>query len=198
MRFGARDYDSHTGRWTAKDPIGFGGGDSNLYSYVYSDPVNLIDPSGLDAITADRHVLEQLLDLFEKGGSGFRRTERSSFITQNAGTPTQCELWPWGAGDKTESWPKGKTWPSGVVAVAHTHPDANHGGSPPPSAGDIRNANTVQLPFYTVNRVGIYKYDPSTKATTLEEGNDWIPRAGAVRRAHKNQKTSQCECSQIK
>ena len=46
VRFGARDYDAVTGRWTAKDPILFAGGDSNLYSYVHSDPVNFIDPSG--------------------------------------------------------------------------------------------------------------------------------------------------------
>ena len=29
-RFGYRDYDAYTGKWTAKDPIGFDGGDSNL------------------------------------------------------------------------------------------------------------------------------------------------------------------------
>ena len=46
-RFGARDYDAETGRWTAKDPILFDGGDSNLYGYVLQDPVNLIDPEGL-------------------------------------------------------------------------------------------------------------------------------------------------------
>ena len=45
-RFGYRDYDSQTGKWTAKDPIGFRGGDTNLYRYVLNDPVNLVDPEG--------------------------------------------------------------------------------------------------------------------------------------------------------
>ncbi len=44
--FGFREYDSFTGKWTAKDPIGFKGGDSNLYGYVLNDPVNLVDPEG--------------------------------------------------------------------------------------------------------------------------------------------------------
>jgi uncharacterized protein RhaS with RHS repeats len=35
------------GKWTAKDPILFAGGDSNLYGYVQNDPVNFIDPEGL-------------------------------------------------------------------------------------------------------------------------------------------------------
>ncbi|GAX61501.1 Rhs family protein [Candidatus Scalindua japonica] len=46
VRFGARDYDPETGRWTAKDPILFAGGDTNLYGYVFSDPVNFVDPDG--------------------------------------------------------------------------------------------------------------------------------------------------------
>ena len=47
VRFGARDYDAEVGRWTAKDPILFDGGDTNLYSYVLGDPVNYFDPHGL-------------------------------------------------------------------------------------------------------------------------------------------------------
>jgi RHS repeat-associated protein len=46
VRFGARDYDAYAGRWTAKDPIGFAGGDTNLYAYAFSDPANQIDPEG--------------------------------------------------------------------------------------------------------------------------------------------------------
>jgi len=50
-RFGFRDYDAETGRWTAKDPILFGGEDSNLYGYLFQDPVNGIDPEGLWSIS---------------------------------------------------------------------------------------------------------------------------------------------------
>ncbi|MBL1274935.1 MAG: hypothetical protein COB30_002495, partial [Ectothiorhodospiraceae bacterium] len=46
-RFGARDYDAQTGRWTAKDPIRFNGGDTNLYGYVTNNPIMFIDSSGL-------------------------------------------------------------------------------------------------------------------------------------------------------
>ncbi|MBF0137125.1 MAG: hypothetical protein HQL65_12865, partial [Magnetococcales bacterium] len=48
VRFGARDYDASTGRWTAKDPIRFNGGDTNLYGYVLGDPVDFTDPLGLN------------------------------------------------------------------------------------------------------------------------------------------------------
>jgi RHS repeat-associated protein len=51
VRFGARDYDASTGRWTAKDPISFEGGDTNLFGYA-SDPINWIDVNGRGIIGA--------------------------------------------------------------------------------------------------------------------------------------------------
>ncbi len=51
-RFGARDYDAETARWTVKDLIGFLGGQGNLYAYVYNDPVNWIDPEGKVPVVA--------------------------------------------------------------------------------------------------------------------------------------------------
>jgi len=43
----ARYYDPQTGRFLSEDPLGLGAGDQNFYRYVFNNPVNLIDPSGL-------------------------------------------------------------------------------------------------------------------------------------------------------
>jgi RHS repeat-associated protein len=43
----ARYYDAKVGRFITKDPIGFDGGDVNLYVYVGNNPINWIDPFGL-------------------------------------------------------------------------------------------------------------------------------------------------------
>ncbi|WP_218081797.1 RHS repeat-associated core domain-containing protein [Anthocerotibacter panamensis] len=42
----ARYYNPDQKRFVAEDPLEFGGGDSNFYAYVGSDPVNRTDPSG--------------------------------------------------------------------------------------------------------------------------------------------------------
>ncbi|MGE4553952.1 MAG: RHS repeat domain-containing protein [Desulfovibrionaceae bacterium] len=40
-------YDPDTGRFTALDPLGDAGGDSDWYGYCLDDPVNLVDPEGM-------------------------------------------------------------------------------------------------------------------------------------------------------
>jgi RHS repeat-associated protein len=47
VRFGLRDLDTASGRWTARDPVLYEGGQANLYVYVGNDPVSLRDPLGL-------------------------------------------------------------------------------------------------------------------------------------------------------
>jgi RHS repeat-associated protein len=56
VRFGARDYDPDIGRWTAKDPIFFAGGDTDLFGYVQNDPINFVDPFGLEGGFFDRVI----------------------------------------------------------------------------------------------------------------------------------------------
>jgi len=50
VHFGWRDYDTFTNRWTAPDPMGDAGGDSDWYGYCLDDPVNANDPNGLFAL----------------------------------------------------------------------------------------------------------------------------------------------------
>lgn len=51
VRFGARDYDPQSGRWTSKEPLRFDGAE-NFYEYAGGDPVNWLDFNGLDMCPA--------------------------------------------------------------------------------------------------------------------------------------------------
>jgi RHS repeat-associated protein len=44
-----RYYSQELHRFISRDPIGFAGGDANLYSYVGNSPTNLTDPLGLES-----------------------------------------------------------------------------------------------------------------------------------------------------
>jgi RHS repeat-associated protein len=52
VRFGLRDYEPESGRWTARDPVLYEGGQDNLYAYVNGNPVSSRDPLGLWCIGA--------------------------------------------------------------------------------------------------------------------------------------------------
>lgn len=64
VRFGSRDYDAETGRWTAKDSIRFAGGDSNLYGYIFNNPLKWTDSAGKNpiAFAASVFICEAAVD----------------------------------------------------------------------------------------------------------------------------------------
>jgi RHS repeat-associated protein len=49
----ARWYDATLGRFVSEDPIGFGGGDVNLFGYVKNRPLMYKDPKGLDIVVIE-------------------------------------------------------------------------------------------------------------------------------------------------
>ena len=67
IRFGLRDYQPSTARWTAKDPIVLAGG-WNLYGYLANDPLNGTDRDGLRKQSGGRR--DGPLDLATRWMSG--------------------------------------------------------------------------------------------------------------------------------
>jgi RHS repeat-associated protein len=73
----ARYYDPRAGRFVTKDPIGFLGGDVNLYRYVQNNPINWVDPEGTSPL------LIKLFELSARYGSAIQRgLERASITAQ--------------------------------------------------------------------------------------------------------------------
>jgi RHS repeat-associated protein len=72
VRFGARDYDPETGRWTSQDSLLFRGGDFNLYGYALGDPINLLDADGRLVLNAVGAVVGAALggyQAYRQGGN---------------------------------------------------------------------------------------------------------------------------------
>jgi RHS repeat-associated protein len=78
----ARYYSPRLQRFISQDPIGFGGGDTNLYAYTFNSPTNLTDPGGN---TAGEMVLAGCLF----GPLGCGTTKQSQSLPP---IPTKC-LW---------------------------------------------------------------------------------------------------------
>lgn len=67
----ARYYDPTQGRFLSEDPLGIGGGDTNLYRYASNNPVHLADPSGeffvvlIPIIWAGAEILMSAYDAYD-------------------------------------------------------------------------------------------------------------------------------------
>ncbi len=61
LHFGYREYDPEIGRFTTPDPIGFAGGDVDVYGYCYcwDDPNNFVDRDGLKGKSEEKEINEK-------------------------------------------------------------------------------------------------------------------------------------------
>jgi len=146
VRFGARDYDPSTGRWTNKDPLRFDGGALNLFEYSLSDPVDRQDPSGkvlplgiaaVEALAAALEWAAAAMMAAMAGNAAYdyvsqARTNTPPYKRPYPGNDPTCPP------DKDWTW-KGKQPVGGEEGSWHNpttgeslHPDLNHPDPIPP------------------------------------------------------------------
>jgi hypothetical protein len=77
-------YDPSIGRWTSQDPIGFAGGDVNLYRYVGNNSINEIDPTGLSAWSVIAKLLGKEL------AENTAKATAKDLATELVGTLSKC------------------------------------------------------------------------------------------------------------
>jgi RHS repeat-associated protein len=81
---GARDYDAETGRFISQDPIGFSGGDTNLYAYSAGDPINSFDPTELGFWSTVGAVGDFLSTPFDWAAGGINWASDTTGLTSAA------------------------------------------------------------------------------------------------------------------
>jgi RHS repeat-associated protein len=103
----ARYYDPEVGRFISKDPIGFAGG-LNLYSYTHNNPLNRIDPLGLD-FSSGIVVHGETINPWTSGGGeiwgyNYQNNEHYTYSGHGIGLDIGVgieSVWAWGSGPWT-------------------------------------------------------------------------------------------------
>jgi RHS repeat-associated protein len=108
-----RFYHPILGRFLQSDPIGFAGGDANLFRYCGGDPINRIDPSGLgpqEPLKRKEHGDMNWAIGGGAGGRGGQGISTQGFWGRPDGTPTSS-----GAGFYNGGYNGGGSWVDGAV-----------------------------------------------------------------------------------
>ena len=100
VRFGLRDYEPQSGRFTARDPAMFAGSPRSLYGYANNSPVTYHDPGGTASIS-----LRRLLRRRRRRHASTSTPARSS--TSTSRSSPACASRPasaWAAASRPTSW----------------------------------------------------------------------------------------------
>jgi uncharacterized protein RhaS with RHS repeats len=71
----ARWYSPETGRFLTRDPLGYAGGDTNLYRFAVNNPVNYVDPNGLWSTPNHNRIIEEFVKAYNPSLSETLRSE---------------------------------------------------------------------------------------------------------------------------
>lgn len=183
------------GRFLQPDPLGFGGGDGNLYRYCAGDPVNYVDPSGLvtsnsikkkdgndsnnnpnTPVYIGSNPLEDGYEFGYDPNTGFGGTERVT-----VGGPPPEPGTGWGAGDSIGSGGPGAGDGSGPGG-AGSPGDGSGSGRGRRGSGNGTGAGTpggnpylTSAPFIAEAARGIENYNLPAHAAFWEEYAQWVP-----------------------
>ena len=101
------------GRFISKDPIGFAGGDANLYGYVQNNPINAIDAFGLDTFFINR-------DLAVFGNSARSRSNivTHTFVAVTNSDGSIANTYSWGNDANLKGWNQDQPLDMSTAAAA--------------------------------------------------------------------------------
>jgi len=183
IRFGFRDYEPNSGRWTTKDPIGFCSGQSNIYEYCFSNPINNLDPSGLKDVVKKAGPHNTILGkalfyaMWKASNEGTIPIEvYANFL--NNGTMTEPKRATDTKGDPATNTNKNTIIVySNAIYVAHVH-NTNQGGrgkgdAPEGGPGDYINLFQVKGNYAVSEEVYLITDENNTKGD-LVLGKGWI------------------------
>jgi len=173
-----RWYAPSIARYSRPDPLGILPPERsafNLFEYALSNPLYYRDRLGLDAATSDKGVRQCIYCIFQRGGYGNRNSEEALWLTCDDDGKFGCQVWPSTArqGNSNRSTTSTSGVPSDACGLVHTHPRRKPATPSTCQGCDVDVSDRLGMPVYTVHPGGIWKYDPTTKQTTLEKPGGW-------------------------
>jgi hypothetical protein len=123
-----------------------------------------------DELASHPAVKTCFLHLWKKSFHGLNATETAAWIVRKDGT-LKCVEWP-ATHERTALTWKGPI-PFDLVALVHTHPRIT---ASRPSFADLRAAEKLGRPVYTISWDGIWSVSPFTGEFTLVKGREWLER----------------------
>jgi RHS repeat-associated protein len=173
---GHRDYDPRLGRYVESDPIGLAGG-INTYVYAGNNPVNAIDPLGLEP-KSNEDDAEELPEIDIVTGRQYAQALPPVFFARPPIIPFK-EL-PWGAAGGQGA---GKAFPRSFKSQQPDSVPCTYCGTPTTRTPgpDQLNGDHV-IPKTQGGNNSIENYTPSCRTCNLEKGprtpQEWFEQLG--------------------